>query len=203
MRNLIPICILAVAQLCACGPSGRDVAIAKTARYSGDKLVLFNAAKTTTEGKYKLAQSDETTLTLQTTGRWYTPEGLVATSSGSDDVRQIPDKSINVVLVVKLVPDADKWLVDVDAIMMRYNRGMPNPEKVSLKDPSLPGWASGKVDQLAFDIHDALKDYEVKAGGAAMPPPATTPPAGSTEPAPAPAPSTEPAPSGDPTPPAS
>ena len=182
MRNLI----LTVALLCACGPSGRDVAIAKTARYQGDKLVLFNAVKTTTEGKYKLSQSDETTLSLQTAGKWYTPEGLIATS-GEQDIRSIPDKSINVVLIVKLVPDGDKWVVDVGANMMRYNKGMPNPEKLSLKDPSLPGWATGKVDQLAFDLHDALKSYEVKAGGAAMPPPAgSAAPAGSDAPPPAP-----------------
>jgi hypothetical protein len=188
MRNLI----ITVALLCACGPSGRDLAIAKTARYQGDKLVLFNAVKSTTEGKYKLAQSDENTLTVQTAGRWFTPEGLVATS-GEQDIRSIPDKSINVVLIVKLVQDGDNWVVDVGANMMRYNRGMPNPEKVSLKDPSLPGWASGKVDQLAFDIHDALKQYEIKAGGPAMAPPAgSAAPAGEGAPPPPPAAETPP-----------
>ncbi len=208
MRNLIPICILALAQLAACGPSGRDVALAKTARYTGDKLVLFNAIKDTAASKYKLAMSDETTLSLQTTGRWYTPEGLVATGSGAADIRQLPDKSINVVLTVKMLPDGNQWVVDVDANMMRYNAGMPNPEQLSLKDPSLPGWASGKVDQLAFDIYDALKRYEVKAPGAQMPPPATeSAPAGNDMSAPAgsdtapaaggdaaPAPASEPAP---------
>lgn len=166
--------------------------MAKTARYQGDKLVLFNAVKTTTEGKYKLAQADVNTLTIQTAGKWFTPEGLVATS-GEQDIRSIPDKSINVVLVVKLEPDGDKWIVDVGANMMRYNRGMPNPEKLSLKDPSLPGWASGKVDQLAFDLHDALQQFEVKAGGAAMPPPpGSAAPAGSAAPPP-PAPEAPPA----------
>src|SRR5689334_14279448 len=194
MRNLLLILALAVASLAACGPSSRDVALAKTSRYTGDKLAIFNAAKEATEAKYKLAQSDETTLTIQTVGKWYTPEGLVATS-GDADIRQIPDQSINVVLVVKMLPDGANWIVDVDANMLRITKGSPAPEKLKGHDPSLPGWATGKVDELAFAIHDALKQYEVKAG-ASVPPG----PAGSAAPAPTPAPAGSDAPPAAPAP---
>ncbi|MBA2540794.1 MAG: hypothetical protein H0V17_14235 [Deltaproteobacteria bacterium] len=173
MRNLILICAAVV--LAACGPSGRDTALAKTARYQGDKIAIFGAVKTTTESKYKLAMSDETTLTLQTVGRWYTPEGLVSTS-GEQDIRQVPDRSINIVLLVKLLPEGDNWVVHVQPKMTRINKGSPMPEPLAPNDASLPGWATGKVDQLAFEIHDALKSYEVKAaGGNVAPPPATDP----------------------------
>ena len=192
MRNLILTC--AALALAACGPSGRDTALAKTARYQGDKIAIFGAVKTTTEVKYKLAMSDETTLTLQTIGRWYTPEGLISTS-GEQDIRQVPDKSINIVLTVKLLPEGDNWIVHVQPKMTRINKGSPMPEPLSPSDASLPGWATGKVDQLAFEIHAALTQYEVKAPSGNVPPPASTDPdpapaadpaAGSAAPAPTP-----------------
>jgi hypothetical protein len=151
----------ALVAIAACGPSGRDVALAKTARYQGDKLAMFGAAKTATEGKYKLEQSDETTLTIQTVGKWFTPEGLVATS-GDSDMRHVPDRSVRIALTVKLVPDGDKYLVLVEPQMMRYFAGRPNPDKLDPKDPSVPGWATGKVDELALEIHTVLDKYEVK-----------------------------------------
>jgi hypothetical protein len=192
MRNLIIACA-ALACLAACGPSGRDTALAKTARYQGDKLAIFGAIKTTTETKYKLAMSDENSLTVQTVGRWYTPEGLVSTT-GEQDIRQVPDKSINIVLTVKLLAEGDKYIVDVQPKMTRINKGSPMPENLAPNDASLPGWATGKVDQLAFDIHEALKSYEVKAPGGNVPPPAADPAAppagdpsaGSAAPAPTP-----------------
>src|SRR5262245_43877252 len=94
----------------ACGPSSKEVATAKSARYQGDKLALFAATKTTVESKYKLQKSDETSLGMQTEARWYSPEGLT-TSASADDDRDLPDKSMRVTLVVTLLPDGDAWVV--------------------------------------------------------------------------------------------
>ena len=169
--------------------------MAKQARYQGDKLVLFNAAKSVTETKYKLEKSDETALGLQTKGKWYTPEGLVA-PGGDDNMRDVPDKSIRVSLIVRVLPDGDKWVVQVESSMLRYLAGSPQPEKLAATDASVPGWAHGQVDQLQFEIYQALKQYEVKSPGGMAPPPTATPPAaapdapavGSAAPAPAPTP---------------
>ena len=182
--------------LAACGPSSKETQTAKAARYKGDKLALFNAARQATEAKYKLAKSDETTLGFQTIGRWYTPEGLAAAET-TEDMKNVPDRSVNEALVVTLLPDGDAWVVDVKPVMVRYFAGRPNPDKLEPNDPSVPGWATGKVDQLALDIHEALKQYEVKSVPAAVPPPTApapdegkpaVPPAGADTPAPAPAP---------------
>lgn len=184
MRNLILTCA-AVAWMAACGGGGgsREAALAKTARYQGDKLQIFAAVKTATEAKYKIAMSDETTLTVQTVGKWYTPEGLMSTS-GDQDIRSVPDKSINVQLTVKLLPDGDKWIVHVDPKFTRIDKGSPMPQQLGPNDASLPGWAPGKVDQLALEIHTALSSFEVKAPGGNIPPPATEP-APTTTPPPA------------------
>ncbi len=171
MRNLILTC----AVLGACGGGGsREAALAKTARYQGDKIAIFGVVKTATEGKFKVAMSDETTLTVETVGRWYSPEGL-ATTSGEQDFRNVPDKSINVKLTVKVLPDGDKWIIDVQPRFLRIDKGTPMPQPLGPNDASLPGWAPGKVDQLALEIHSALAPYEVKAPGGNIPPPATEP----------------------------
>ncbi len=165
MRNLVcSFATLVAIALAACGPSSKEVATAKTARYQGDKLQIFAATKAVVESKYKLQKSDETTLGMQTVGRWYSPEGL-ATSSTADDERDLPDKSMNVTLVVTLLPEGDAWVVKVTPRMLRKNIGMPKPDEVKEGDPSVPGWIDSKVDQLALDIHKALAAYEVKTPG--------------------------------------
>jgi hypothetical protein len=179
MRNLI--LTVAIVAIAACGPSSKELSGAKSARYHGDKIAIFNGAKEAVAAKYTLEKSDETTLGMNTTNRWYTPEGLAASEGG--DMRQVPDKSIGIMFIVKVLPDGENWVVSVEPMMQRYFAGRPNPDKLALDDPSIPGWATGKIDALAFDINNNLKQYEVKAGGAQMPPPPTAAPA----PAPAPA----------------
>ncbi|MBL0216394.1 MAG: hypothetical protein IPQ07_21235 [Myxococcales bacterium] len=191
MRNL-SFSILMLAALAACGgPSGKDIAMAKQARYTGDKLVLFAATKAAVESKYKLAKSDELALGMQTAARWYTSDGLTAPGT-DEDFRQVPDKAIRVVHVVRMLPDGDKWIIQDEPVLMRRVAGSPAPEKLDPKDPSVPGWATGQIDELQYEIYKALKQYEVKAPGGMAPAPAApapeaAPAAGSDAPAPAPA----------------
>lgn len=173
MRNL-SISLAMVMALTACGgPSGRDVGIAKQARYKGDKLVIFRAAKTVTEAKYKIDVSDETAVGLRTKARWFTPEGVVA-PGGDDNMQATPDLSIRIALVVQVLPDGEHWIVEVVPSMQRYYLGRPNTEKLDPRDPSVPGWATGQADELQFAIYQALKAYVVQPSGAVAPPPALT-----------------------------
>jgi len=181
MRNLVcSVAALAALVLCACGASSKEVAMAKTARYQGDKLQLFAEAKAAVETKYKLAKTDEATLVIQTEPRWFTPEGLAANFDG--DVTLLQDKSINHALVAQLLPDGDNWIVKVTAVMTRYNRGIPKPEPLKENDASLPGWVEDRSNTLALDIHKRLAKFEVKGVPQQVP-------AGNEPPAPAPAPS--------------
>lgn len=171
--------------------------MAKQARYQGDKLQLFAGMKETIEGKYKLDMSDETKLAVKTAGRWYTPEGLVSNWSpedarGTKGVARSPDgrtgtmdRSLNISLVAQLLPENDKWIVHIEPIILRYNEGQPKLEPMRPEDPSLPGFVKGKSDELAFEINQKLKQYEVKSPGGNIAP--------APEPAPAPAPAAPPA----------
>nr|MBA3820349.1 hypothetical protein [Deltaproteobacteria bacterium] len=173
MRNLI-VTVIALAALAACGASGKEIAKAKQARYQGDKLELFAMARTATESKYKLQKSDETTLGMQTVGRWYSPEGL-GVSASTDDERDLVDQSINIAMIVELLPDGDSWVVGVKPVMARYHKGQPKPFPLEQRDPSVPGWVHGKVDQLQFAIYERLQPYEVKGVGGMAPAPAPSP----------------------------
>lgn len=173
MRNL-SLTVSMLLALAACGPSGKEVAKAKSARYQGDKLVLFNTTKAVVESNHKLHRADELALGMQTIGRWFTLEGMVA--PGSDqDMRQVPDKSIRMTLVVRLLPDGDNWIVHVEPSMLQRVAGSPKPLVLDPKDPSVPGWATGQVDTLQFEIHQALAQYQVKSPGGMAPAPTPAP----------------------------
>lgn len=184
------------ALIAACGPSGKDVATAKKARYQGDKIALFTTIKQTTEAKHKIDVSDESTLGMKTKGRWYTSEGMIA-PGGDENMRDVPDRSIRVALVVRMLADGDSWIVEVTPEMVRYFAGRPNPDKLTPDDPSVPGWALGQAEQLQYEIYSALKPYEVKMPGLAPPP--SDPAAPPAEQPPTPAPTAEPAGSAAPT----
>ena len=177
MRNLM--LTATIVALAACGgPSGKDVAMAKQARYSGDKIQLFGSMKSTVEGKYKLEVSDETKLALKTTGRWYTPEGLVSNWTPSDidaSGSKLPDRSLNIALVAQLLPENENWVVRIEPIILRFNSGQPKLEPVRPDDPSLPGFVRGKSDELAFDVNKSLKQWEVKTPGGNIAPAPTGP----------------------------
>lgn len=181
MRNLSLSLPLLIA-LAACGPSNKEVAAAKQARYTGDKSTLFQAAKAAVEAKHKIAKEDEAALGFQTIGRWYTQDGMLAPGS-DEDMRQVPDKSIRMTLVVRLLPDGENWIIEVEPSMLRRVSGSPQPMKLEKTDPSVPGFVTGQVDALQFEIWSALKQYEVKMPGGIAPAPAAPTPA--QDPAPA------------------
>jgi hypothetical protein len=182
MRNL-SLSILVLSALGACGgPSGRDIAMAKQARYTGDKLAIFNATKAAVESKYSLEKSDETTLGMQTKARWYTSDGI--TAPGNDaDFRQVPDKAIRVVHVIRMLPDGDKWIVQDEPVLMRRVAGSPKPDTLDVKDPSVPGWTTSQIDELQYEIYKQLKPFEVKSPGGMAPGPAAPAPAPAADPA--------------------
>jgi hypothetical protein len=187
MRNL-SLSVAMLVAIAACGPSNKEVAMAKQARYQGDKTVLFNATKAAVESKHKLEKSDEAALGMQTVGRWYSRDGMV--SPGTDqNMQDVPDEAIRLTLVVRLLADGDKWIVSVEPAMMRRIEGSPQPQQLDAKDASVPGWVPGQVDELQFAIYNALKQYEVKGGAATVPAAAPAAPATPADPAaPAPAP---------------
>ncbi len=184
MRNLT-LSLAAIVALAACGgPSSQDITTAKQARYHGDKSVLYRTAKAAVEETTKLAKEDEATLGFQTVGRWYTTEGILAPGS-DEDYKHVPDQSIRITLVVRLLPEGDNWIVQVEPSLLRKQSGSPQPQPLDANDASVPGFVRGKGDSLQHTIWKALQAYEVKSPGGIAPAP--------TEPAPAATPEAPPA----------
>ena len=140
--------------------------------------------KAATERTYKIAKSDEAALGLETEPTWYTPEGAVDHTQGN--IARLQDNSINLALVVELVKaDPGTYTLTVLPIVLRLHAGGSSiPERLELTDPSMPGWVKGKVDSLALEIYQALKQYAVATHGT-MP---AASPASPASPAAAPAP---------------
>jgi len=161
MRTLI---LWLLASAMACGPSSGTIKSAKDARYKGDKLEMFEAAKGAVAAKFQLETTDETRLAIETISRWYKPDGLLVSERGGD-VRDIPDRAISLKLVVVLAADGDAYVVRVKPMMMRRFKDRPNPDVLGETDPSIPGWLTSKIDLLSLAVHDALAGYEVKSPG--------------------------------------
>lgn len=187
--------LLVVVVVSACGASQRDIALAKMSRYHGDKLVLFNDAREAVARKHRIFHSDETTLTIITRGRWYTPDGLASQWGDPNDViddpdaqrgtRQdpfntrarpaLPDKSFFLQLTIRMLPEESNWIFYVESKVARFNVGMPILEPVDTTRMDIPGWINGKRDQLAYDIYKALRGYAVKGLSGSSPPPPPLP----------------------------
>jgi hypothetical protein len=174
--------------LAACGGSA-EVKAARTARYSGDKATIFAAMRGAVEGKYKVDTVDEPGLGLKTIGRWFNPQGQTAAEGNTAQATKggkmnsiIPDQSLNIVYAVGLKQDGEAWVVEVKPIIERYVAGSPKTQPLSEGDASIPGWVEGKTEALVVEIHDALKQYEVK-GVPQQLPAGNAPPAGSAAPA--------------------
>jgi hypothetical protein len=184
--------ILAACVLVACGPSNGSIKTAKEARYSGDKIALFNAAKDAAAAKYEIEKADETRLGFETILRWYNADGLLVSERGGD-VRDIPNRAISLKVVVTVLADGDAYVVRVKPLMMRRFKDRPNPDVLAENDPSIPEWMTSKIDVLSVAIHDALAKFEVKSVPGMAPPPAPAPPPDEPHPAPPAAPDPTPA----------
>jgi hypothetical protein len=161
MRSLLAIVLCALATACATG--GHAIATARAARYHGDKLALFAAMKATVETAYALARSDETALRIETSARWYTPDGLGG--ERGNDQRGAPDRRVGLAMIAALVPDGDDWAVTVEPQILRDVAGRAGPGQPAHSDPSdhrTPGWAIEEADRLHTSIHRALQSHAVE-----------------------------------------
>ena len=180
---------LVVAPLAACGPSGKQVTMAKQARYQGDLQQIFAVIKQTVASDHKIIKVDDAAYGLQTEGRWYNLEGQVLPAP-PDSLTGVPDQSLLISLTVTILPEGERHIVSVKPLIMRYHKGRLKPEPVEETDPRLPGWVHEKGDNQQVSLYNALKPYEVQVTGGAAPA-AGTPAPGPTPPT---TPTTTPAP---------
>jgi hypothetical protein len=169
MRTPAAIAIAAV--LVACGPSSTQVKSAQVARYSASVETIYTIAEETAKESHQIKESDAARGAFITEPKWYTPEGGVE-NAGVEAVK-LADRSLQIALLVRVVPDGDAVKLEVVPLVMRYRLGQAQLEKVEPEDASLPGWVAGKAESLQLAIHERAKAHAATGGGgsAAAPPP--------------------------------
>ena len=143
--------------LSACGPSAKQVEAARTARYRGPAIEVFDLAEDVARGTYKLMESDPDQYAFLTLPKWYGPDGQ-SESAGVGDAVIVQDGSYLVALLVQIVPeDDDRVSITVTPVVERFRMGQPTHDKVPPGDPSMPGWITGKAEALLVAIHERAK----------------------------------------------
>ena len=164
--------LLAVFALVACGPSSAQIKTARTARYHTTASAAFQAGVAALkDNDYKIQQVDPVA------GRAIT------------DVKMTSAGGIMFAVEIAVMPDADTFYVQVIPHVQQMKAGYSAPFDIKEGDGAMPGWVTGKLDNLYMSIYGALKkDVAVPgaAGPGATPPIEPAPAAADPEAAPAP-----------------
>jgi hypothetical protein len=165
MKNVVVGLVVTVvamaATLVACGPSAAEIKTAKSAGYAADATTLFAEIQAVTAETYKIAEVDDLNYVIVTVPQWYNPEGG-RQSAGAGDVVQVVDRSVQVMMVVRLLGTEGNFMVEVMPKTFQYIAGSPKPRELKPDDPNLPGWVEGRVDSLHLEIHKRLQNHTVQ-----------------------------------------
>ncbi len=158
MKSLVFVAWIAV--VAGCGASAAEVKAAQTAQYQAPTETLFRVALETTAQDYKIAEQDASRAILITASQWYSPEGG-RESAGAGDVSQVVDHSIMLMMIVEVISvDEGHSYIKVTPKTFQHLSGSPKPRELMPDDPNLPGWVTGRVEELQLAIYKNAKQYE-------------------------------------------
>lgn len=166
--------VLAVFALIACGPSAAQIKTARTARYHADASVVFQAGVAALKANdYKVEQADPVTGRASTTGKWYEVDGTSMSRDSRGQAQMTSAGGILLSVEIAVQVDAGSFWVDVIPHVLQARSGYSAPLELKPDDPAMPGWVSGKLDNIYVSIYDGLKQYAAQPGSPA--PGATAP----------------------------
>jgi hypothetical protein len=151
-----------------CGPSTKQIQIAKAAQYNAPPKHLLDLALQVTQFDYKIGAIDIEGLKFATEPQWYSPEGgrRGTTNDINGDYALIVGGDVQVSLVVRVrLIEKDKSIVEVTPRTFELVAGSPQPRELTPEDPNLPPWVLGRVDSLALAIYDQAKKRYLPPGG--------------------------------------
>lgn len=169
-RRSVFLLAAAAALATACGPSAA-LQSARSARYQGTREEVLLEASNVVAAKYPIERTDADIGAFATQGRWYEKDGTYEDKAlGSEDKVQLEDGSVFLRFEVSILGEQPPYQVVVHASVDQIRSGYSAPYHMKHDDPQMPGWVTGKVEDLELAIHARLK---VRFGGA----PGTTAPA--------------------------
>lgn len=159
MKTFLFAALIAISS--ACGPSSAEIKAAQTARYNAPTRTLYDIAKQTASDDYKIGEENSVQGAFATVPQWYSPEGG-RQSNGAGDFVQLDDKSVELQLIVEVVPlDEGGQMVNVRPKVFQHLSGSPQPRELKPDDPNMPGWVGGRVEALQAAIYKNAKQYEM------------------------------------------
>lgn len=149
--------------LVACGPSATQVHTARTARYQVSAPEAFRAGVEALEaGGYRIRVLDDGANQAITVARWYESDGTYADKTlGAEGQVGVGEGDIRLAIELAVVTDGGNGVVvQLVPRLQEYKAGM-KPMPIPPDSPQVPGWVTGKLDNLYLAIHDRLKGRAV------------------------------------------
>lgn len=150
--------LLLVVVLGCGGPSSAEIKDAKSAQYKADADVLLDIAIQVAQENYKVGQVDAANKRFATVPQFYSAEGG-RQSAGAGGFVSISPGSVELMLVVEIVPGGVGHHVVVTPVTFQMVSGSPKPRELKPDDPNLPPWVLGRADALAVAIHAQAKPH--------------------------------------------
>jgi hypothetical protein len=161
--------VLAMAlSMVGCGPSTKEIKMAKAAEYNAPPKHLMDLALQVTQFDYKIGSIDIEGLKFSTEPQWYSPDGgrISPVADGNGDFVNAGGGDVQVWFVVRirLVPN-DRVVVEVTPRTFQIVGGSPQPRELTPEDPNVPGWVHGRVDTLSLAIYEHARKRYLPPGG--------------------------------------
>lgn len=156
------LCLCVLALVASCGPSNRQVKVAKLAVYNRSSATMMEIAKAVTARTYKLGAVDDPNREFATAPQWYDPDGgrRGTTNEGNGDFVSARGGDVSVSLVVRIdTIRSGKVAVTITPKVLQFVSGSPQPRELDPEDPNVPGWVHGRVDALAVAIYEEARQY--------------------------------------------
>ena len=150
-----------------CGPSAGQVKQAKEARYQAEPNVVFKAAADAVASRYKIQNADAGAGVILTVARWYEKDGTFEDKAADGSQVMAEDGSVLLAFEVRVVGKPGPLQVQVVIHAKQIRSGYSALYELRQDDPAMPGWVTGKVDDLYVTIHDSLKGYQLSPPAAA------------------------------------
>lgn len=154
---------LASVALAACA-SNAAMQAARDARYQGNRNAMLEVVLDTVQSRYEVVNVNPETGLIVTRDRLYEKDGTFEDKKLASDVDYwIEDGSIVLRYQVQLRTAGPEYRVEVTPVIAQIRSGYSAPFPIGADDLAVPGWVTGRTENLTLAIHDALASYRVSA----------------------------------------
>ena len=135
-----------------CGPSSKQVKLAKTAQYTASVDTIYDVALATAQENYNVTDADRAKARFITAPQLYSDKGARLVGASEDDR---PEGAVRLQLRVEVTRAGDNQV----KVTVKPRVVASGARARELADADLPAWAFERADELQLAIHDRAKGY--------------------------------------------